>query len=213
MRFALGLLVLLAAAVAPLGAAPDRLAALAAANGRPALVHFTASAGRVVEGRPVRVELEQLGPTRLVRRCVAEVCAGSWFDGRRLWTFGVNAVPLPEAEDGTTPLRRTLTAIASYAFAERGLPGRSGTVAARGENHFRVRAAGGAELDALIDPATHSVSGVLSAAGEPLASYGRPTRAGGATFALARGGPVETGPLDEVAARPRPRSPRPAGRR
>jgi hypothetical protein len=204
MRFALRLLVLLAAPALPLGAAPDPLAALAAANGHPALVHVAAGASRVVEGRPVRVEFEQLGSARLVRRCVAEVCGGSWFDGHRLWTFGVNAIPLPEAEDGATPLRRTLAAIASYAFAEPAFRAGGGTVGPRGEGRFRVRAPGGTELDALIDPATHALSAVVTPAGERVASYGRPTRVGGATFALTRAGPYETGLLDEASSRPGP---------
>jgi hypothetical protein len=214
MRFAPRLLVLLAASAVSLASAasspaavPDPLAALAAANGHPALVHMAAQASRVVEGRAVRVELEQLGPARLVRSCVAEVCSGSWFDGRRRWTFGINAVPLPEADDATTPVRRTLAAIASYAFAEPGFRAGGGTVVSRGADRFRVRAAGGAELDALIDPAGHTVTSVLTTAGEPVAVYGRPTRVGGATFALARGGPYETGPLDQAAARPGPLAP------
>ena len=152
----------------------------------------------------MRIELEQFGAARLVRRCVAEICGGSWFDGRRLWTFGVNGVPFPEAEDGATPLRRTLAAIASYAFAEPAFRAGGGTVVPRGEDRFRVRAPGGAELDALIDPAGHAVSAVVTPAGERVAGYGRPTRVGGATFALARNGPYETGPLDEAAARPGP---------
>lgn len=203
MRFALRLLVLLAASALPLGAAPDPLAALAAANGHPALVHVAASASRTVEGRPVRIEFEQLGAARLVRRCVAEVCGGSWFDGRRRWTFGVNGIPLPE-EDGASGLRRTLTAIASYAFAEPAFRAGGGTVVPRGEDRFRVRAPGGVELDALIDPASQAVSAVVTPAGERVASYARPTRVGGATFALTRGGPYETGPLDEASARPGP---------
>ncbi len=204
MRFALRLLVLLAASALPLGAAPDPLAALAAANGHPALVHVAASASRVLEGRPVRIEFEQLGATRLVRRCVAEICAGTFFDGRRLWTFGVNAVSLPEAEDGTLALRRTLAAIGSYAFAEPAFRAGGGTAVPRGENRFRVRAPGGAELDALIDPATRAVTSVVTPAGEPVAAYGRPARVGGATFALARSGAFEPGSLDEAAPRAGP---------
>ncbi len=207
MRFAARLLALLAALPLPAAAAPDPLAALAAANGHPALVHVAASATRLVEGRRVGLELEQLGATRLVRHCVGQVCAGSWFDGRRLWTFGVNAIPLPEADDAATPLRRTLAAIGSYAFAEPAFRAAGGTVSPRGPGRFRVRAPEGAELDAVIDPATHALSRVVTPAGEPVAAYGRLVRVGGATFALERSGGLETGPLDAASPREGPLGP------
>ncbi len=207
MRFAARLLVLLAAAPLPAAAAPDPLAVLAAANGHPAAVHVAAVSTRVLEGRRIRLELEQLGATRLVRRCVEDICVGTWFDGRRLWTFGVNAIPLPEADDATTPLRRTLAAIGSYAFAEPAFRAAGGTVSPRGGGRFRVRAPGGAELDALVDPASHALSRVVTPAGEPVAAYGRPVRVGGASFALERSGSLETGPFDGATVREGPLAP------
>ncbi len=102
----------------------------------------------------MRIELEQLGTQRLVRRCVAEVCAGSWFDGRRLVGVRGQRRPAARGRRRATPLRRTLAAIGSYAFAEPAFRAAGGTVVARGQGRFRVRAAGGAELDALVDPAS-----------------------------------------------------------
>src|ERR1700722_13568817 len=117
MRFGVGLLALSAALANVAAAAPDPLAALAAANGHPAGVHFRAVAAGVVEGRPSTTTYDQLGTTQLVERCVAGVCGGTWFDGARQWTFGLNEGALPEAVDEPALTERTLAAIASYAFA------------------------------------------------------------------------------------------------
>ena len=188
-----------AAAAAGAGAAApaaDPLAVLAAANGHAATVRFRATGTRVVEGRTVTTTLDLLGAQRLVRRCVAGVCGGTWFDGSREWTFALNDVALPEEVDGSTLTQRTLAAIASYAFAEPAFRTAGGTVAAAGAGRWRVRARDGIELIAVVDPATQAVLRIDTAEGRPLAAYGHQTRAGGATFALDRAGPFENGPLD-----------------
>jgi hypothetical protein len=210
MRFAVRLLAL-AAALASVAAAPAAgpLAVLAAANGHPAGVHLHATGSRVVEGRAETTSFDQLGQTRLLERCIAGVCGGTWFDGNREWTFGLNQVALPEAVDGPALVQRTLAAIASYAFAEPAFRAAGGTVTAAGAGRWRVRARDGVELVAVVDPATQSVSRVETDAGRPIATYGRPTKAGGATFPLDRGGPAEVGPLDAVVAVPGPLGPPP----
>jgi aspartyl protease len=203
MRFAVRLLTL-AAAIAIVAAAPppDPLAALAAANGHAALLHLRATGKRVVEGRTVTTVVDQLGPQRLMRRCINEVCGGTWFDGSREWTFGLNEVLLPEESDDATLVERTLAEIVSYAFAEPGFRAAGGTVAREGSDRWRVRARDGAELIALADPASRAIRRVEIPGGRGIASYGREARAGGATFALDRSGPLETGPLDDVAVVP-----------
>ena len=200
MRFAVRLLTL-AAALAILAAAPppDPLAALAAANGHPAALHLRAAGRRMVEGRAVTTVVDQFGLQRLVRRCINEVCAGTWFDGAHESTFGLNEVLLPEEIDETTLVERTLAAIVSYAFAEPAFRSAGGTVAREGSERWRVRARDGAELIAIVDPATRAIRRVETPAGRGVASYGREARAGGAGFALDRRGPLEPGPLDEVA--------------
>jgi hypothetical protein len=200
MRFAVRL-VALAAVLGAVAAAPPRdpLAALAAANGHAATVHFRAIGTRVVEGRSVTTTVDQLGVQRLVRRCVAGVCGGAWFDGAREWTFGLNEVALPEDVDESTLTQRTLAAIASYAFAEPAFRAAGGSVAAAGPGRWRVRARDAIELVAVVDPATQTLRRIETADGRPLAAYGRDARAGGATFALDRSGPFENGPLDAVA--------------
>ncbi len=205
----------LAAAVAIIAAAPapapDPLEAIASANGHAASAHLRATGKRVVEGRTVTTVVDQLGATRVLQRCINGVCGGTWFDGSREWTFGLNEVALPEDTDDATLVERTLFAIASYAFAEPAFRAGGGTVARESSNRWRVRAREGADLVAVIDPATRAVQRVENAAGRAVAVYGREARAaGGATFALDRSGPLETGPLDEVAVAPGPVGP-PAG--
>jgi Aspartyl protease len=196
MRFAVSLLALPAAALLAAATPGDELATIGAANGHPATRHFRATAARVLEGRPATLTIEQLGATRLIRRCVTGLCTGSWFDGRRRWTFGINEIALPEPDDEATPLRRSLAAIASYAFAEPAFRAGGGTVSASGADRFRVRAAGGAELLVLIDPRSHTVRRVETLGGDLVAEYRRETKPGGASFALDREGPFEVGSLD-----------------
>lgn len=215
MRFAVRLVALAAVAVASAAAgpaaAPDLLAAVAAANGHAAAVHLRATGTRVVEGRTVTTVVDQLGAQRLVDRCINGVCGGTWFDGAREWTYGLNGVVLPEDAGEPALVERTLYAIVSYAFAEPAFRAAGGTVSPGGANRWRVRAREGIELTAVLDPGSHAVQRVENAAGRPVAVYGREARAeDGATFALDRGGPFENGPLDAVAVVAGPLAP-PAG--
>ena len=201
-----------AAALAGVAAvpAPDPLAALAAASGHAATVRFHATGTRVIEGRTVTTTFDQLGSRQLVRRCVGGVCGGTWFDGTREWTFALNDVALPEEDDESALTQRTLAAIASYAFAEPAFRAAGGTVAPAGPGRWRVRARDAMELIAIVDPATQALRRIDTADGRPLAVYAGQTRAGGASFALDRRGPFETGPLDAVAVVSEPIGP-PAG--
>jgi hypothetical protein len=218
MRFAVRSLALAgtlgaAALIAAAGAAappPDPLAALAAANGHAASVRLRATGTRVVEGRTVTTSLDVQGVQRLVRRCTAGVCGGTWFDGSREWTFALNDVALPEEVDASTLTQRTLAAIASYAFAEPAFRAAGGTVAPAGAGRWRVRAHDGIELIAVVDPATQAVARIDTAEGRTIAAYGRHTRVGGASFALDRAGPYDSGPLDTAAVVTDPLGP-PAG--
>lgn len=212
MRFAIRLLALpaalLAAAPVPSG---TRLADVAAANGHAAAVHLRATSRRTIDGRHVTVTIDQLGSLRLFRRCIADVCSGWWFDGRGRATFGLNEVTLPEADDALTPLRRTLAAIVSYAFAEPDFRAAGGIVNEAGPHRWLVRAPDGATLLAELDPATSALRRVVDEQGEVVAQYAREARAGGASFALDRDG-LDEQPVDDVAEVPGPLS-APAGAR
>ncbi|HEX3466005.1 MAG TPA: retropepsin-like aspartic protease [Candidatus Elarobacter sp.] len=205
----------LAAAAGLLGAAappPDPLAALAmiaAASGHAATVHLRATGTRVYEGRTITTRLDQLGVQRLVRRCVGDVCGGTWFDGVRQWAYGINDVALPEQPDDQTRVERTLAAVVSYAFAEPAFREAGGTVSRDSQRRWHVRARDGAELVVTLD-ALLAVQHVETASGVAVGDYGRETSAGGARLALDRSGPFEHGPLDRLTAVPGPVGP-PAG--
>jgi len=186
MRFAMRPLALLGAlavvgAAAPPAGVPPALAALATANGHPATVHVRAARTRLVEQRTVVTTLDRLGTASLLRNCVEGVCGGTWFDGRRRWRFGLNDVPLPEADDDATRLERTVAAIESFAFAEPSFAASGGSVAADGPGRWRVRAAGGPELVAVVDPRSGALLRI-ERAGAVLAAYDAPVRVGGAAF-------------------------------
>lgn len=210
MRFALSVPAL-AATLAVYAAAPaDPLAALADASGHAALVHVRATSTRVVEGRTITTTIDRLGAAQLLRQCIAGVCAGSWFDGSRAWTFGLNEVLLPEEPGPATLTMRTLFAIDSYAFAEPAFRSAGGTVVALGAGRWRVRAPEGAELVALVDPASQTVREVDTPLGQPVARFARPVRAGGASFALERRTPFGDLVFDQAGAVGEPLAP-PAG--
>ncbi|HEY0382732.1 MAG TPA: retropepsin-like aspartic protease [Candidatus Elarobacter sp.] len=199
------------ALVAPAATPPaDPLAAIAAANGHPATLRFHATGTRLVEGRSVATTFDQLGSQRLIRRCVDGVCGGTWFDGAREWTFALNEVALPEDVDEATLTQRTLHAITSYAFAEPAFRTAGGIVSAAGPGRWRVRAREALELIAVVDPVTRALRRVDTLEGRPVALYGRETRLRGATFALDRGGPFESGSLDSAEILTEPLAP-PAG--
>ena len=192
---------MLAGAVALLAARSpdDALGQIAASSGHASLVHVRATATRVVEGRTVTITFDQLGVTRLVERCVAGACDGTWFDGDRRWTFGINRVPLPDDADAATRVERTLAAIASYAFAEPSFRAAGGTVEPAGGARWRVRARDGEELIAVLD-AGGAVERVEMPSGIEVAAYSGEVRTGGARFAVRRSGDLEPGDLDAAAA-------------
>jgi hypothetical protein len=209
MRFAKRLAALAAAVTLSAAAPADPLAAAAAASGHPALRHIRGTASRALEGRRIIETLDVQGSTRLFRRCIADVCSGTWFDGTHRWTFGLNDVPLPD-EDAALPVWRTFAAIASFAFAEPTFRAAGGSVEAAGRDAWLVRARGGDALIARLDPVTHLLRSITTDRGRELESYRRYVRADGAAFALERRGDLEELTLETVGAAAEPLKP-PAG--
>ena len=146
------------------------------------------------------ITFDQLGTSQLLERCIAGACGGTWFDGTRAWTYGLNEVALPELADEGTRVRRTVAAIVSYAFAEPGFRAAGGGVDPAGPNRWRVRAASGSELVAIIDPASQTVARIDALDGRPVAVYGRTRKVNGATFALDRDEPDGAVSFDTVTA-------------
>lgn len=187
MRFAARLMVFpFAAALAGVSPPPDSLGSIAEANGHAAAVHLRAAASHTLEGRTVTMTFDQLGRRWLARRCVAEICGGMWFDGDQRWTFSINEVPLPITDD-VVPLDRTVAAIASYAFAEPSFAAEGGVVRRAGARRWTVTAPHGEPLVAVLDDAL-AVRRIERPDGRLVSRFERDAKAGGATFAMDRGG-------------------------
>jgi predicted aspartyl protease len=158
---------LLAAAVT---AAPPSLARIAAAGGHPGAVPLRASAEIERDGVRYRITDERAGRTRLVRACAEELCTGTWFDGDRLFTLGINGDRFP-ASERETRAERTLDAVLSLRFAD---PGFTGTVAAGAAGEYAVRASGGSELAVAIDPRTALPTAVRAPDGSYVQAFAPP---------------------------------------
>ena len=146
-------LMLLAASGA--ATAPNPAAAIAAAAGHPARLHLQGRTIETRDGEPQTTTLDVAGNTRLERQCHADLCAGTWFDGHRAWTFGLNGTALPQPEADAAS-ERTFAAIASTAFAEPDFVARGGLVRSLptgpdGRLRFAVTAPQGSELVAIAD--------------------------------------------------------------
>jgi Aspartyl protease len=112
--------VLCALAAATLGAAPSSgvarlLAAMRAAAGPVWSTHFVSISRINLGGSAAIVSTESLGIPFVVRRCVGELCDGSYFDGTRLYAVDVNDAALPKSNEAE-PYLRSLRSIASLDF-------------------------------------------------------------------------------------------------
>ncbi|MBV8491297.1 MAG: retropepsin-like domain-containing protein [Candidatus Eremiobacteraeota bacterium] len=122
--FAAGAL-LFCAALLPvrLAAAPARggpafeqlLDRMRAVNGPVWDTHFISISRLEFNGSATVVSTEGLGVAFVLRRCDGEVCAGTYFDGERLYTVDMNDTALLESPQ-TEPYLRALRTIASLTF-------------------------------------------------------------------------------------------------
>jgi hypothetical protein len=166
--------VLVPAAPRPATAADSLLEALLAksraASGAPYRYHVISKSREDEDGHTYEVTTETEGLKYLARKCVRNLCtSGFYFDGERSFNTNFNdtALPLSARVDG---LQLTLRAIASYAFTAPDFRAKGGTVEARdsilrdGKQFGRIAVAPrlGALLEAVIDPDTGLVVGVIS---------------------------------------------------
>jgi hypothetical protein len=177
MRFASSVAAIsFAAATAALGASPPPgssldalLAKSRAASGAPYRYHIRSRSREVHDGKSFDVTTETEGLKYRAKSCLKDVCTGFYFDGERSYqaNFNDTALPLSSGVDG---LELTLRAIASYAFSDPDFRKKGGTLVERdavlrnGTKYRRISVAPrlGALLDAVIDPASGLVVGVIS---------------------------------------------------
>ncbi len=129
---------------------------IADAGGHPARVPFRAQASVERDGVRYAISDERAGDVRLERECADDLCTGTWFDGDRLYTLGINGDRFP-APDALTQAARTLDAVSSLRFAD---PNFDGSVSAHGSGAYAVRARGGSDAVVTIDAATALPSAV-----------------------------------------------------
>jgi hypothetical protein len=140
------------------------------ASGAPYRYHVVSRSHDVEDGHAYDVTTETDGLAYRARKCVRDLCvSGFYFDGERSFesNFNDTALPLSTRVDA---LQISLRAIASYAFTAPNFRSDGGQLFARddvlrdGKAYRRVAVAPrlGALLDAVIDPASGLVVGVIS---------------------------------------------------
>jgi hypothetical protein len=152
------------------GALDALLAKSRAASGAPYRFHVVSRSHETDDGHDYLVTTETEGLKYRARKCVKTLCtSGFYFDGERSYdtNFNDTALPLSERVDA---LQLTLRAIASYAFTAPTFRAEGGQVEDRdsvlkdGKKYRRIAVAPrlGALLEAVIDPDTGLVVGVIS---------------------------------------------------
>jgi len=139
------------------------------AGGAPFRYHIVSNSRETAGGRTYDVTTETEGLKYRARHCLQTTCTGFYFDGERSYdaNFNDTALPLSTQVDA---LQLTLRAIASYAFTAPDFRQNGGTLVERdpvlrgGHKFLRLSVAPrlGALLEAVIDPATGLVAGVIS---------------------------------------------------
>jgi len=180
---------LLAAAL--LAAAASPLAQIVAAGGHPGTTAIRGTVTRIEDGVRFTITDERNGRQRLVRECAGPLCSGTWFDGDRLSTFGINGDTYPASPEASRN-ERTIAAVLELRFAE---PDFDGTVAALGPHRFLVQADGGTPFTVRIDPASRLPIEASGPGGIPSLTFEPPQRiAGAAVLAAAPFDRLEAGP-------------------
>jgi hypothetical protein len=140
------------------------------ASGAPYRYHVVSTSHETDDRREYVVTTESQGLKYRARKCVGSLCTtGFYFDGERSFdtNFNDTAIPLSSGIDG---LQLTLRAIASYAFTAPDFRANGGQIEARdaisrdGKMYGRIAVAPrfGSLLDAVIDPDSGLVVGVIS---------------------------------------------------
>lgn len=139
------------------------------ASGAPYRDHVVSVSHESHGGRTFEVTTETDGLKYLARSCSAGICSGFYFDGERSFdaNFNDTALPISASVDA---LQLTLRAIASYEFTAPDFRAVGGQVSERspvlrdGSSYRRLSIAPfrGALLDAIVDPKSGLVVGVVS---------------------------------------------------
>jgi len=158
-----------APATAAAASLSNLLAKARAASGEPYRYHIVSISHETHDGTNFDVTTESQGQKYVAKSCSHSLCTGFYFDGEHSYNTNFNDTPLP-ASAGIDGLQITLRAIASYAFTATDFVANGGTLVERdpvlrdGRKYRRISVAPrlGALLDAILDPSSGLVVGVIS---------------------------------------------------
>ena len=161
------------AAPSPTPARDKSLAALLerarATSGAPYRYHIVSVSHESHGGRTFEVTTETDGLKYRARSCSKSICSGFYFDGERSFETNLNDTALPISAR-VDALQLTLRAIVSYAFTAPDFRSTGGQLIERdpisrdGRSYRRISIAPfrGALLDAIVEPTTGLVDGIIS---------------------------------------------------
>ncbi|MGB6062763.1 MAG: hypothetical protein WBG27_13715, partial [Candidatus Aquilonibacter sp.] len=79
--------------------------------------HLSSTSHLTDNGETVDLRSESQGLRFATYRCNGGICAGTYFDGERLFEININGTTLPDA-DGSDPLLRAERTVASLSFLD-----------------------------------------------------------------------------------------------
>ena len=194
MRLLSGLIALFLFGAVAIDAAPldPLLARIAAASGVPWRFHVVSRTVSAVEGHLVETRIDAQGERTVTRRCSANVCAGTYAEGRRSALFSYNETPIPQP-DPIDAAAATIREIASYAFVDPSFlagGGRTTDLGVRGVGGdeyaaIAVTVPGATTLIALVDPSSGLLRAVTTGDGTLLVRFGDQRRVDNVTLPFA----------------------------
>ena len=172
MLFAARVLLLCAIALSITGAAPRELsldqllAKMRSSYGDVYDAHLLSTSPHMIEGERMIVETDSFGLRYTLRECTAGVCAGSYFDGQRLYEFNINGTQLP-LDPQPDPYLRSLRILGMLTFLDPVFVDNGGSIEDGGKTVFHgtlcrrifVRGVDAAQITVYVDPKTGLVAG------------------------------------------------------
>jgi hypothetical protein len=172
------------------------------ASGQPYRAHLTSALHVTVAGDTLRVTNDSAGLRFSSRECNGAICAGTYFDGTRLFSVNINGTALPQSTATETYLRglRTASSLSflSPAFENDGGRIEDGGTTTVGHRRYRellVVSVDAVAMQVFVDPQTALISFVRDVNGDSVIEYGDYRRVGAfmLPFAVRRNGnPAET---------------------
>lgn len=156
-----------------------------------------------MDGEAATLSSDAQGVRFVSRQCNGALCAGTYFDGRRLFAVDINNTALPRSRAIETELRGVRT-IASLAFLDPAFSDNGGritsfgiaTIGGKRYSSFVVESPDAMPMRVYVDPVAHLIKYMRDVNGDSTVEYRDYRRVDGSYvlpfLALANGTPVET---------------------